>query len=31
MLAGRVVAEYDRGEATRAEIGRSMTGAQGQA
>jgi simple sugar transport system ATP-binding protein len=31
MLAGRVVAEFGRGEATRAEIGRSMTGAQGDA
>jgi simple sugar transport system ATP-binding protein len=31
MLAGRVVAEFARGEATRTEIGRSMTGAQGEA
>jgi ABC-type uncharacterized transport system ATPase subunit len=30
MLAGRVVAEFGRGQATRAEIGRSMTGAQGE-
>jgi simple sugar transport system ATP-binding protein len=28
MLAGRSVAEFGRGEATRAEIGRSMTGAR---
>jgi len=31
MLAGRVVAEFGRGQATRAEIGRSMTGAQVEA
>jgi simple sugar transport system ATP-binding protein len=31
MLAGRVVAEFERGEANRSEIGRSMTGARGTA